>query len=141
VKDFDVLRKQREAQDRMFQIGGETFVRRASVRPEAVEPWESVGSNPDITSGDVIARMDETVINLIEPGPKGEAHKRWKALRAREDDAVNLGDMIDVITWLVEEQSARPTQSPGSFSGEPDTTGTPSTGASSPPVLQEVSTA
>lgn len=134
MKNFDEQRALRLKADRGFQIGGEQFVRRASVRPEAVEPWERVGSDPDLTSKDVLGAMDETIINLIEPGTKGEAHRRWVKLRGREADAINLGDLIDLVTWLIEEQAQRPTLPSSNSSPEPGTTGTPSTDGSSSPV-------
>lgn len=141
MKNFDEQRRKRLEQDRGFTIGGETFIRRPSVRPEAVSPWEAVASNPAMSNTDILAAIDETIINLIEPGEKGEAHKRWHKLREREEDALNLGDMIDVITWLVEEQAQRPTQPSSDSSSEPGTTETPSTDGSSSPGLQAVSAA
>ncbi len=125
VKNFDLERAKRASQNRQFKIGGVTLTRRASVRPEAMMEWEAV--TPLTPPADVIAAIDNTIVAMVENG----GHKAWKALRAREDDAVTLGDMLEVMQWLVEEQSGRPTLPPSPSSTEPVSSGTTSTGASS----------
>lgn len=139
MKDFDTARAARTLADRGFQIGGEQFVRRASVRPEATKPWEDV----DLTTSHeaTLAAIDETVTNMIEPGKAKEAHKRWLVLRQRDDDAISLGDLLDLVQWLVSEQAARPTVPPSNSSGEPVASGTSSTGGSSSPETPAESTA
>jgi hypothetical protein len=138
VKDFDEARALRAQADRGFQIGGEQFLRRSSVRPEATEPWEAVSL--DSTQKETLAAIDETVCNLIDSGEKGEAHKRWMKLRSREEDAISLGDMLELVQWLISEQAARPTEPPSNFSDEPEETGTSSMGGSSLQVVPEEST-
>lgn len=135
MKNFDEQRALRVQEDRGFQIGGEQFIRRASVRPEATEPWENV--NLETSHRDTLASLDETVTNLIEPGEKNEAHKRWMKLRTREEDAITLGDLLELMQWLVAEQTGRPTEPPSNFSDEPEETGTPLTVVSSSPVTPE----
>lgn len=139
MKDFDVERAERAQVDRTFKLGGETFTRKATVRPEATEPWEGVTAVS--TQTETLAAIDATIRNMIEPGDKNEAHARWKKLRQREEDAVSLGDLIELITWLVEEQTARPTEPQRNFSVVPDDTGTTSTEGSSSPETPEASTA
>ena len=139
MRDFDIQRKIRAEADRTFMIGGEKFVRRASVRPEATQPWDDVQA--ETPQAETLAAMDETLLNLIEPGSRGEAHKRWKALRQREEDAITLGDMIELFQWLVGEMTGRPILPPLSSFEEPGANGTSSTDGSSLPDLQEASTA
>ncbi len=139
MKDFDLARSERALADRGFQIGGEKFVRRASVRPEATKPWEDV--NLETSHEATLAAIDETVTNMIEPGARKEAHKRWALLRERDDDAISLGDLLDLVQWLISEQAARPTLPPSSFSDEPAASGTGSTGGSSSPETPAASTA
>ena len=136
MHDFDVDRAAREGYDRSFKIGGETFNRRASVRPETTAQWESL--SPGMAQPKVLKVIDETVLGLIEPGEKGEAHARWKALRERDDDPLNLRDLLDLVPWLIQEQAARPTEPPSNSSDEPVASGTTSTGGSSPRALQAV---
>lgn len=129
MKNFDEARAARASSPRDFQIGGEVFVWKASVRPEATKPWEDVtGMTPQ---AEVLGAIDQTVKNLIEPGVKGEAHKRWDTLRQREDDALSLGDLIGLITWLIEEQANRPTVPSSGSSNVRELPGTSSTGGSS----------
>lgn len=122
MKNFDEQRAARALADRGFQIGGETFTRKASVRPEATEPWEAI--TLESTSKETLANIDETVCNMIEPGVKGADHKRWLELRKREEDAVTMGDLLELVQWLIAEQSARPTEQPSSSSVEPEELGT-----------------
>lgn len=129
MRDFDIARTARATADLEFKIGGETFVRRAACRPEDTKPWEDVGALTP--QADVLAAVDQTVKNLIEPGVKGEAHRRWDALRKRDEDALTLGDLIALVVWLVEEQAARPTVPPGDSSNVREIPGTGSTGGSS----------
>lgn len=136
MRNFDDARAQRAQADRGFQIGGEQFLRRSSVRPEATEAWEAVNLNS--TQKETLAAIDETICNLVEPGKGGEAHKRWMKLRQREEDAVSLGDMLEIVQWLVEEQAQRPTEPPSSSFDELEALGTLSTvGSSSPDTPEE----
>ncbi len=131
MRNFDDQRALRTQGDRGFQIGGEKFIRRASVRPEATRPWEDVSL--ETTHEATLAAIDETVLNMVEPGTRGEAHKRWMKLREREDDAITLGDLLELVQWLVGEQAHRPTEPPSNFSDEPEEVGTRSMGGSSSP--------
>lgn len=139
-KDFDIARAaSRGDSDRQFKIGGELFTRRKTVRPEAVKPWEDVG--PLTPHEEVLKAIDQTILNLIEPGTKGEDHKRWRELRKREEpDALNLGDLLELTTWIVSQQSSRPTSPPVLSSASPEPGGTSSTDDSSSPVTEEEST-
>lgn len=142
VKNFDELRATRVERDRKFQIGGETFTRRPAVRPEALAKWEHIGKHgSEMTSEEVLADMDETICNLIEPGASSRDHKRWHKLRERDDDPITGDDMISLITWIVEDMTDRPTVPSGTSSDEPERTGASSTDDSSSPGLTAVSAA
>ena len=41
-----------------------------------------------------------------------EEHEKWAELRAREDKPVTIGQMNAILTWLMEEQTGRPTEPP-----------------------------
>ncbi len=150
MHDFDIERAERQKADRSFKIAGETFARRASVRPEALEEWEDytpIGRS----QAEALAVIDRTIKALIEPGAKGEAHKRWDNLRKRDDDPVTLADMIGLrdeegvllrdglIQWLTAEMAGRPTGPSVSSSGGPGASETSSTEGSSSPGLRAVS--
>jgi hypothetical protein len=140
VKNFDDHRKKRaEATraEREFLLGGEPFTARASVRPEAFMRWDSMDME-NTPAAEILAVADETILSLIEK--KDDAHARYRALREREEDAVNLEDLTDLIQWLVEVQSGgRPTEPSPASSSSPAETGTPSTDASSSPDSEEES--
>jgi hypothetical protein len=136
MKNFDEQRSERlsRAEDeRTFVIGGEPFLVRAAVRPEATEPWEDI--EPGLSHGETLANCDQTILNLIEPA--GDAHERWRNLRAREDDPVTLQDMLELIPWMIGTAAGRPTEPPESSSDGRGSTGTTLTAASSSPDTPE----
>lgn len=153
MKNFDEYREKRAlvgVEERSFQVGGETFVRRPAVRPEAVNPWEGIA--PGMDQDEVLERIDLTVLALVEGGAKDEAHKRWIALRKRETDPVTLQDLVGlrdpdtgdeiqpgIVPWLIEEMAGRPTRPSSSSSNGAATTETTSTDASSSPATPEES--
>lgn len=75
--------------------------------------------------------LDETVLAMIEPGPDGEAHARYRALREDEDDPVEIEDLSAIVAWLTKKETGRPTGRPGGSTPGPPSTGTSSTDVSS----------
>lgn len=129
-KNFDEKRAARAAfQDRDFILGGEQFTIRASVRPEALIKYESLDASDDIAT--TLATIDGLIIAFLEPGPGGDAHNRYKAVREREDDPISVEDLQELVEWMMEVYTARPTVPPGGSSESPGTTGTDSTDESS----------
>lgn len=145
-----VERSQKPVEERTFTIGGETFVARASVAPEAFARWSMMtagefvlrdGQGKPILDGkgepistlteeEALKVYDETVLAFLDPGQE----EKWAAVRDIDAEIpLNLEDVKAVIRWLFEQQSARPTGQPsGSSSGSATAaTGTPSTDASS----------
>jgi hypothetical protein len=180
MKDFDEKRSERPsrpAEEREFKIGGEVFVMRDVVRPEAMTPGERIREpkldqkecqcehhrsrheqatgacreddcdckefqgkvlEPGSTIAESLAALDETILGMIENGEEGqEAEVRYRALRARADDPILTEDLADVVRWLVEEQTNRPTTPPSSSSASRGGTGTRSTAASSSRATEE----
>lgn len=129
MKNFDEKRAQRQAIDRHFQIGGEQYVARVSVRPEKLSPYEQLKESDDIT--ETLKIIDELIIAFIETG--NDAHARYRAMREREEDAVGVEDLQDLVEWLMEIHTGRPTVPPGGSTESPGTTGTASTDDSSSP--------
>ena len=126
MQNFDIARQQRaeaaRAAPRTFQIGGETFVRKASVRPEVLTAWEGV--TPETPASETLTIVDDLIGEFLV----GDGHSRWAALRERYDDPITLGDMMDVVAWLIEEETSFPTTEP---SPSLDGSGTATTGGSS----------
>lgn len=139
MKNFDTERKARSipVEERTFTLGGDTFIARDSVRPEALTKWDGIDGNMEI--GDVLEATDATIIALIEDTDNG--HERYLALRAREDDPLTVPDLVAVGTWLVEVQTGRPTESPTGSTDSPSTPGTKSTVEPSSPDTPEAQAA
>lgn len=127
MKNFDEARQARFDQDRDFQIGGQVFRARASVRPELLAPYESLDENT--SASDALVIIDDLLVAMIEPND--DAHARYRTLREREEDAVGMEDLQELVKWLMEVQTGRPTEQPGGSSAGPGTPGTTSTGTSS----------
>lgn len=131
-KNFDEKRAARAAfMDRDFILGGEQFTMKASVRPEALVRYESLEESDNIET--TMAIIDDLIIAFLEPGSGGEAHNRYRTLRERESDPISVEDLQELVEWMMEVYSARPTVPPGDSSESPGTTGTSSTDDSSSP--------
>lgn len=126
--DQDLGRTNRREADRMFQIGGETFTRKASVRPEVLTEFEDMDAGHP--AADALRIIDDLIVELLEPHDNAAA--RWHALREREEDALSAEDMQSLVEWLIGEMTGRPTSKPSSSTSSPATLppGTPSTAAS-----------
>jgi hypothetical protein len=101
VKDFNDLL----AQDREFRVQDKTFTWR-DVRPEVLSSFDidTNGTDPNA----VWDLMDRQILLFLENGQQ----EAWKELRAREENPVTIGQMNAVLTWLMEEQTGRPTEQP-----------------------------
>lgn len=127
MKNFDVARQARSIRSRdsrSFLLGGVTFVRRASV------PAEVMVDLDEISSGTSAGRVLEIVSGVIAEMCEPPATEQWAALRARKADAdpLTLADVIEVVQWLIAEETEIPTSEP-SPSG--DGSQTPAPGAAS----------
>lgn len=125
MKDFDQNRALRKARDRTFRIGGETFTMKASVRPEVLVEYE--GMQKSDSNKDALRVLDEAICAFIE---EEDGPDRYRAVRSRDDDPVDIVDIQDLVKWLVEEHTSRPTSRPSASSDGPRTTGTSLTASS-----------
>ena len=101
MKDFnDLLAKERE-----FKVQDKTFTWR-DVRPEVLSSFDidTNGDDPNAVWG----LMDRQILLFISE----DQQAAWKELRAREENPVTIGQMNAVLTWLMEEQTGRPTEQP-----------------------------
>ena len=102
MKNFDDML----SKDREFTVRGETFEWR-DVRPEVLTQFdddEPEGADEKVV-WDVI---DARILQFLSP----EDQKRWKELRAREERPVTIAQMNELVTWLIESQTGRPTVQP-----------------------------
>ena len=91
--------------DPEFILRGQTF-RMKIVRPEVIAEWED-SPIPD-KSVDAIAYIDNKIKQFIENSDG--SHERWDTLRQNEEDPVSMGELDELLRWMVETQSARPTK-------------------------------
>ncbi len=110
MKNFDEML----AADREFTVGGETF-HWHDVRPEVLTSFA------DETELDGWPLMDHQIMLFLEPAE----HDKWREVRARDESPVTIAQLSAIITWLVEQQSGRPTVAPSpSGSGRTKTAAT-----------------
>ena len=100
-KNFDELL----AKEHKFMVRGETFAFR-DVKPEILTTFD-VSSNGDDNTA-VWQVMDAQIMLFLED----EEHERWNTLRAREKDPVTIAQLTEILKWLMEEQTGRPTETP-----------------------------
>lgn len=103
MRNFDEILEQ----DLEFQIGGETFKMRY-VRPEVLAAWED--EPIDEKSVDLLKRQDERIMQMLN-GDDG-SRDRWKGLREREEGALPMVQLNELLRWMIEVQTSRPTNTP-----------------------------
>jgi hypothetical protein len=141
-KDFDEARAERFSRPRTFKMGGEVFTFKVGFRPETFT--EYVNDYYDVILGvrkatgvEILEVFDSTIVRFLDPIDRSP--DRWEELRARhepepdseEEVDVTLGDMRDLLEWLIAQQANRPTRAPSSSGNGRETTGQNSTGRSS----------
>ena len=119
-RNFD----QERSQDLEFVIREEKFKMRI-VRPEVIASWED--EEMPSKSVDALKYTDEKIKMFLENSDG--SHERWDELRKREADPVSMGELNEILVWMVEAQSARPTQQPSPSAAGRGQTGRSSRGA------------
>ncbi len=134
MKNFDTARRSRQvrpASERTFVLCDQQFVVRATVPANVMVKLDEI-TGGGVSPGRILGIVSEVVDDMVEP-PGGEV---WRALvdRGADDDPLTLGDVMEVLGWLVENETAIPTVEPspsgdGSANpatGEPSMDGAPS---------------
>jgi hypothetical protein len=105
------------SQDREFTVRGEKFSFQ-DVRPEVLSGFEiSTNGDEELSVWKVLT--DQILLFL----PTAD-HERWLTLRERETEPVTIAQLQEIIKWLVEAQTGRPTEAPlPSASGRGKTAG------------------
>lgn len=104
MKDFD---SELLEQDLSFKIGGETFKMRY-VRPEVLAAWED--EPIDEKSDELLKRQDERIMAFLNG--EDNSRDRYLKLRSRENDAVPMVQVNELLRWMIEVQTSRPTTQP-----------------------------
>ncbi|MDF2751660.1 MAG: hypothetical protein K0S82_42 [Gaiellaceae bacterium] len=145
-KNFDEeVRAERLTRDNTFVIGGEEFAFRLDFTPEQFSELTADYAAMQIETmkpGEATTIVDETIKGFLYDD---ENRERWDALRARaggeegvenaEDLAVTAYDMRQVILFLIQEQTGRPTEAPSRSGNGRESTGLRSTAPSSSQVV------
>jgi hypothetical protein len=132
VKDFDQefaeAQKERasELKERSFKLGGKTFTYAAN------PPYTALGQITSEGEGDVIGRLEEGLLRLMDVGQEEEF---VKVLHDKEHP-VTLNNLNSLISWIIEQQTGRPTQaSSASGAGDARTTTSSTDGSSTRPAV------
>lgn len=127
MKNFDSEWAERKSVDaRTFVMCGERFVMKRAVRPEDLAIRDDIDENAPIE--ETMAALDDLFLSMVEHDDG--AVDRYKALRAKPDE-LGIGDLNEVIDYLIERQTGRPPTSPSASSLGAGRHGTRSTGGSS----------
>lgn len=134
AKNFDQARSERRKtrEERTFTLGGETFVCKPAIKPEWLAPYEDMSEETPLF--EVLTIADNLFLHAIEPNDG--AQERYQAIRSNEDDPIDFEDLREVLAWIMEIASSRPTGPRDASSPSRGTSGTPSTDASSSPDVQ-----
>lgn len=129
--DFDIGRqsRRRTREDRTFKLHGEYFTVRSGVRPESLAGFD--GFNDDASIAESMGAVDQMFRLMVEPDEL--AHERYDTIRADEVDPLTVEDLREVVEWMLEVATGRPTGSPSASTDGPKVSGTPLTDVSSSP--------
>lgn len=120
MRDFDVVRAEsREHGDRRFKIGGREFRFKAYSSPELyARTWTA---NSDL---EWLEAADAFILSVLEPSCVDD----WHAVRATDAaEPLSFTDVRDVLDYVLEVTSGRPTDRPNGYSDTPSVPGTKST--------------
>lgn len=98
-----------QQEDMTFEVCGEKFTMR-NVRPEVLALWEEEDAKEPASGVKAVEVTDKRILAFLDNG-NGQ-HERWKALREREDRALSIGQLGGILEWMIEVQTARPTNQP-----------------------------
>jgi len=104
-KDFDQERARKNRQRILtFKAGGESFHVKANVRPEDIYPQ---ATEAEIADKKMIWDVYDRYIRSMVLDEEAET---WDKVRRSADPALNLQDLEDIVSWLIEAASGRPTE-------------------------------
>lgn len=127
-KNFDIGRQARlkTEDERSFVLGGETFVAKQAIHPSALAAYDAISQADGVAA--TLDTVDDLVLTMIED--TDNAAGRYRAVRDNTADVITIEDLLDLVRWLVELQTGRPTGQPGDSSPGQTTTETPLTAVS-----------
>ena len=114
MRKFDIT------EDLSFEVCGEMFKMRL-VKPEVLATLQD--NDVPETNMKALEVLDDQIEAFLD-NANGQV-ERWKAMRKREDNTPSQGQLQDILLWMIEVQTARPTNQPspsGRGRGAPATT-------------------
>ena len=94
MKDFDELL----SSDHEFKVRDQVFTFN-DVRPEILSTFSVNGKEEDVW-----AVLDAQVLMFLDE----DGQKRWKELRARDENPVTIAQIQGILQYLMEQQTGRP---------------------------------
>ena len=107
TKDFDVDRAVNGKKPETFSIGGERFTVRPYVSAQVLADF---GRREVANFGDTVEAYDTFVKECVV---EGDAAK-WEKVRAEADPPISVGAIEQVVWWLMDKVSGRPTEASSS---------------------------
>lgn len=129
MRDFDQERRERQALTprETFTIAGREFTVRAAVSPDVFVPWMTMTGEEGVLEslGIIWTAIAECVVE----------RELWEAARAERDPdkTIDADDLLQLLPYLLETVTGRPTEADASSSDGSASTGTTSTEPSSSP--------
>lgn len=106
-KDFDVERTVNGAKPKRFSVGGQKFQVRPYVSAEVLGEF---GRREVANFDDTLQAYDKLVKECLEP----DNGKAWDKVRQEADPPLTIGAIEQIVFWLIEQVSGRPTEAPSS---------------------------
>lgn len=103
ARNFDDLLEK----DQTFTVRGEKFSYQ-DVKPEILTAFELSTNGKKSEADSTWDALDQQIMVFLPD----EQHARWQELRAREKDPVTIHQLTEIIKWLMEVQTGRPTEQP-----------------------------
>ena len=94
-------------EDMAFEVCGEKFTMK-TVRPEVLALWEDEETPESAVKA--LELVDQRILAFLDNG-NGQ-HDRWKELRERDENSPSMGQLRGILEWMIEVQTARPTNQP-----------------------------
>jgi len=119
MRDFDESARVRHAEnietfgEHPFKFRGEVFYARANVDYQVLQSVAALTEETDGTK--VISTVSDAVLNLIDP--RDDAYVRFTQVRNDHELPVTFEDLMELLGWLIEEQTNRPPTQAKSSSG------------------------
>lgn len=126
MKDFDLNLSAATEADRAFKIRGSEFTFMARVSANQLARFEDARFDPEKNSIQVLELADDLICSCLNG-----KEKEWRSIRESASPPISYRDMLDVVEYILEVTSQRPTERSDGSGNTPSRPGTSSKAASS----------